>query len=96
MANSGRHGAAIQVSADSAVSEGRKSSHPRSGDWLRLRFVNIDRVLEEGWTFADLDPRRLDVCGLPSFPSVGEKRTPSKRKWVLIGDIGQPVTTLNA
>ncbi len=82
--------------ANSAVSEGRKSSHPHSGVWLRLRFVNIDRVIEEGWTFADFDPRLLDVCGLPSFTSVGEKRTPSKRKWVPIEDIGQPVTMLNA
>jgi len=31
----------------------RAESFPSLGGWSRLRFVNIDWVMEEGWTFAD-------------------------------------------
>lgn len=55
MANSGRQGASIRVSRIWRSARERTVSRLRSGDWSRLRFVNIDRVMEEGWTFADFD-----------------------------------------
>ncbi len=69
MANSGGHGASIRVLR--MWRSARAISFPISfGDWLRLRFVNIDRVMKDGRTFADFDPPLLDVCGLASSENV--------------------------
>ena len=53
--------------AELGYQRGREGPRTRSGDSLRFRSVNIDEVIEEGWTFADSAPWQLDVCGRRSL-----------------------------